>query len=306
MEKEMKQVAVLTFRQFTKEVVDECINQGCMLTANSFLSCMQMVMKYVKDNDFPITDITNMWVGGFYAFLEKQRISPNTRAFYLAKIKALYNRARIKGRVLSSDDPFGRIRIRTVPTLKRALQRDMIAKLEMMQFTPREKNLEECRDMFLFSYYTRGMAPVDMARLRKSDIYNDAIYYIRSKTGKMLRVGLEVPIKKLLFKYQTSGSYALPILQEGSTNPTRQYRSYFARCDRNLHTIGKRLGLTHPLTMYVARHSWATVAKKSYVPIAVISEAMGHSSEMMTRIYLDSFETYEIDNANRIVMGLES
>lgn len=305
MEKETNQVAVLTFRQFTKEVVDECINQGCMLTANSFLSGMQIVMKYMKDNDFPLADITDIWVGGFYAFLEKQRMSPNTRAFYLTKIKALYNRARMKGKVLNADDPFGRIRIRTVPTLKRALQRDMITKLETMEFTSVEKNLEECRDMFLFSYYTRGMAPVDMARLRKSDIYNDAIYYIRSKTGKMLRVGMEEPIRRLLLKYQTPGPYALPILQEETANPTRQYRTYFARCDRNLHTIGKRLGLTHPLTMYVARHSWATVAKKSYIPIAVISEAMGHSSEMMTRIYLDSFETYEIDNANRIVMGLD-
>jgi len=49
--------------------------------------------------------------------------------------------------------------------------------------------------------------------------------------------------------------------------------------------------------IHVARHTYATVLKRSGVDIAIISESLGHSDITTTQIYLDSFENSQIDKA---------
>ena len=70
-----------------------------------------------------------------------------------------------------------------------------------------------------------------------------------------------------------------------------------------LKRIGQKIGLSHPLTMYVARHSWASIAKSQDVPVSAISEAMGHTTERTTRIYLKSFDNTLVDSANQKVLS---
>lgn len=69
--------------------------------------------------------------------------------------------------------------------------------------------------------------------------------------------------------------------------------------NRALGEIGKELKIPIKLTTYVARHSYATVLKRSGVPTSIISESLGHSSERVTQIYLDSFENERMDEALR-------
>ena len=73
--------------------------------------------------------------------------------------------------------------------------------------------------------------------------------------------------------------------------------------NRKLKEIGKMIGVPLPLTVYVARHSWASVTKKKNVPIAVISERMGHDSEMTTQIYLASLDAAVVDKANSMILN---
>lgn len=63
------------------------------------------------------------------------------------------------------------------------------------------------------------------------------------------------------------------------------------------------MGFSVPLTMYVARHTWANIARSKNVPLAVISESMGHDSETTTRIYLASLDSAAVDRANRVVIN---
>ena len=69
--------------------------------------------------------------------------------------------------------------------------------------------------------------------------------------------------------------------------------------DRNvaLRDVAKRLKIKATVTTYVARHSFATVLKKSGVNIGIISEALGHHSLKTTQIYLGAFENSQIDAA---------
>ena len=67
--------------------------------------------------------------------------------------------------------------------------------------------------------------------------------------------------------------------------------------------MGVLAGITVPLTLYVARHSWASAARTKGVPVSVISEGMGHESESTTRIYLASLDTSAVDRANSLIIS---
>ena len=82
-----------------------------------------------------------------------------------------------------------------------------------------------------------------------------------------------------------------------------QYQNAMYLTNRKLKVIGKMVGVQLPLTMYTARHSWASIAKNKNVPISVISEGMGHDSEMTTQIYLASLATAVVDKANNLIIN---
>lgn len=97
--------------------------------------------------------------------------------------------------------------------------------------------------------------------------------------------------------------YMLPIITQNGYE-REQYLNASRRTNRYLKILGDMLGLCVPLTMYVARHSWASIARDKRIPLSVISESMGHESEMTTRIYLASINQHEIDRANRAIIRL--
>ena len=72
--------------------------------------------------------------------------------------------------------------------------------------------------------------------------------------------------------------------------------------NRNLKKIVAMVGLTEPLTTYVMRHSWATIAQNKGIRLSVISEGLGHDNEATTQIYLDSICTSKVDEANRSIL----
>ncbi|MCH3993365.1 MAG: tyrosine-type recombinase/integrase [Prevotella sp.] len=94
----------------------------------------------------------------------------------------------------------------------------------------------------------------------------------------------------------------LPILKQDDDTAYRRYWQVEQTVNRNLKKIGDRIGLKIPLTTYVARHSWACIARNMDVSIAVISEGMGHNSYRTTQIYLNSIDTSQINRANRKII----
>ena len=161
------------------------------------------------------------------------------------------------------------------------------------------------RDMFLFSYCTRGMAFVDMAYLRKDDIRGGSIHYIRRKTGQPLCVRMEPCIRQIVDRYaDRSEVYVFPMLK--SEDPEKTYARYQVALNyynRQLKQLGRMLHLDSGLTSYVARHSWATAARNHNIPVSVISAAMGHQSEKTTQIYLAMLEDSVIDSANQEIIS---
>ena len=112
-------------------------------------------------------------------------------------------------------------------------------------------------------------------------------------------------MQEIVEKYENPLSeYLLPIIKPMNGDKRTQYQNAMYLINRKLKNIGKMVSVQQPLTMYTARHSWASVAKNKNVPISVISEGMGHDSEMTTQIYLASLDTAIVDKANRMILDL--
>lgn len=165
-------------------------------------------------------------------------------------------------------------------------------------------SLDFARNMFLISFYLRGMSFIDMAFLKKSDLKNGYITYRRHKTGQQLVIEWTKEMQLILDKYpENSTDYLLPIIRKPGTNERYTYRNVGYNINHNLKIIAKMVGVTIPLTLYVARHSWASAAKAKGIPLSVISEGMGHDSEATTQIYLASLDTSVVDRANSLIIS---
>lgn len=163
--------------------------------------------------------------------------------------------------------------------------------------------IEHARDIFILSFMLRGMSFVDMAFLKKSDLRNGYVTYRRRKTGQQLVIEWTPDMQAILDKYPKSETeYLLPIIRNPNSIALYAYRNAGYSINRHLRTIATSLELPIPLTMYVARHSWASAAKAKGIPISVISEGMGHDSELTTQIYLASLDTSVVDRANSILL----
>jgi integrase len=251
--------------------------------------------------DVPLRDMDFDLIIAYEAWLKSKEISMNTISFYMRILRATYNRA-VEKELVTQRFPFKYVYTGVERTTKRAVPLRVMKQLRMLDLSiyPAKRF---ARDMLLFSFYTRGMSMVDMAFLRKKDLDNSILTYRRKKTGQRLFVKWEPCMQEIVDRYNIPESpYLLPIIVKSGVDERKQYINASHRINRHLKTIGKELGLSVPLTHYVAHHSWASAARSKNIPISVISEGMGHDSETTTRIYLASLDTATIDKANSLIL----
>lgn len=271
-------------------------------TAGTYRSTLNSFKKYKKDQDIMLDCITSETMEGYEAWLRNRGIIPNTISFYTRILRAVYNRA-VEEDIIENRNPFRHVYTGVDKTVKRALPLAIIKKIKALDLslTP---SLDYARDMFMMSFCLRGMSFIDMAFLKKSDLKNGYLTYRRHKTGQQLVIAWTKEMQMLVDKYPENRSdYLLPIIRNPGTNERCTYRNVGYNINHNLKRIATMVGLAIPLTMYVARHSWASAAKAKGIPISVISEGMGHDSEATTQIYLASLDTSIVDRANSLILS---
>lgn len=277
----------------------KCI--GRKRIAEIYSSAANSLERFLGGNDVPLEEVDSYLMMAYEAHLKSMGICPNSISFYMRNLRSIYNRAVEKG-LVAQHNPFCHVYAGIDKTVKRALPLEAIRRIRDADLRL-QPPLDYARDIFMFSFYTRGMSFIDMAFLKKKDLQNGILSYRRHKTGQQLFIKWEKPMQEIVDKYDTSGApYLLPVIKAGSKDERKQYMNELHRINRNLRKIGKMLGLSIPLTTYVARHGWASIAKSKNIPLATISEAMGHNSENTTRIYLASLDTSAVDKANRLVL----
>lgn len=213
----------------------------------------------------------------------------------------MYNRA-VEGEIIENRNPFRHVYTGVDKTIKRALPLRIIKKMRSLDLS-RNSKLDYARDMFILSFMLRGMSFIDMAFLRKTDLVNGHITYRRRKTGQQLTIAWTKEMQMILDKYpENKTEYLLPIIRNLGTNERFVYHNMGYKINQNLKTIAGMVGISDPVTLYVARHSWASAAKAKGIPLSVISEGMGHDSESTTQIYLSSLDTSVVDKANSLII----
>ena len=302
--------------------IEELLRQGRHGTAATYRSTQAAFGKFAGKRHYQLAELDEPTVMEFRDHLVREGLSTNTVTFYLSKLRAVYNRAVREGFAPKGMDPFEGVSFRVEKTRKLAVD-DTVLRLVAGADLPRGA-LAVARDLFMFSFYCRGMSFADMAYLRQRDIEGDVIRYRRRKTGQLFTVKVIAPLRDILDRYRDICSpLALPILMvkdgqggfrpcaffdtgpEGARqNEQELYKRFLYNRSEFLHHLRRLsglLGLERNLTFNMARHTWASRARRQGIPMAIISEGLGHTSEKTTRIYLDELEARRIDEANDIV-----
>ena len=286
---------------FMESIIVKLKQKGKVRTSETYKSALNSFKKFRKDEDIMLDCLTSEIMESYEAWHKSRGVAPNTISFYMRILRAVYNRA-VDDDIIENRNPFKHVYTGVDKTVKRALPLSVIKKIKALDLSL-NASLDYARDMFLMSFYLRGMSFIDMAFLKKSDLKNGYVTYRRRKTGQQLIIEWTKEMQMILDKYpENATDYQLPIIKNPGTNERCTYRNIGYNINHNLKKIAKMVGVQIPLTLYVARHSWASAAKAKGIPLSVISEGMGHDSEATTQIYLASLDTSVVDRANSLIL----
>lgn len=296
-----------TIRIYCTSLIQQAKMAGRYSTADIYANTLNSFLLFTENPNFRFSEISPCLIKQYEEYLLNNGLRHNTLSTYMRTLRSIFNQAK-KDNIyipIDTNELFRYVFTGYESTTKRAIAPTLIRQLSLLDLS-KTPNLSFSRDLFLLSFYLRGMPFVDLAYLRKSDIRENTIYYYRHKTHQQLVVYIEPCATKILTRYSRNNSespYLLPILTKSGENGFKQYKSALRLYNLHLHRLSKILHLSIPLTSYVARHSWATAAKNEGINISVISESLGHASEKITYTYLASFDNNTIFKANRKVIA---
>ena len=286
---------------YMTDIIADLRLRGHLRTSEIYQSTLRSFLRFTEGKDVCIDMLTPELLSGYEYYMRCRGLTPNTTSFYMRVLRAVYNRAVDAGAV-DPVNPFRHVYTGIDKTRKRALRIDDIRRIMRLDLGSLP-SLDYARDIFMLSFYMRGMSLIDMAYLRKSDLCDGYVVYRRRKTRQKLYVAWTQELQYMVDKYSDDNSpYLFPIFRRKVSNPYSSYRNVSYRINYSLRKIAKMINYDSPLTLYCARHSWASIAQAKNIPLSVISAGMGHNSEMTTRIYLASLDNTLIDRANSIIL----
>lgn len=290
----------------------ECFNyyvrilkeQGRLRYAGMYEVSLNSFIKYAGSLDIPFSDVDVVWLKKYEAWMLKQGLAINTIGTRIRHLRAVFNMA-IEHHVIDDECyPFHAYKVSKLSQSppKRAMSKADIQRV--IDYKGKTDIESLAIALFTFSYFTAGINFIDIAMLKHDNIIDGKLCYMRAKTKKQISIPLQEKSKEIISNYSADSvnrsGYLFPILSEfhkSEAQVANRLHKVLAKVNKALKLIGQELGLPIKLTTYVARHSFATVLKRAGVSTSIISESLGHSSEKITQIYLDSFENSQIDEA---------
>ncbi len=286
---------------FMENMIAKLKQNGKIRTSETYTAALNSFKKFRKDEDIMLDCLSSEVMEAYEAWHQNRGNSPNTISFYTRILRAVYHRA-VEDEIIENRNPFRHVYTGVDKTVKRALPLQTIKKIKALDLSL-NPILDYARDMFMMSFMLRGMSFIDMAYLRKTDLSNGYVVYRRRKTGQQLTIEWTKDMQLILDKYpENTSDYLLPIIRTSGINERSAYRNTGYNINHNLKAVAKLVKVSIPLTLYVARHSWASAARRKGIPLSVISEGMGHDSEATTQIYLASLDTSVVDKANSLIL----
>ena len=301
------QVRCATVVELYDKLIDDMKRGGKLGNAGVYKYSRTSLLKFTGQRlQILFSDIDAVWLRRYENWLRTSGCGDTTISQLFRTLRSVFNKAVELQLVKRDYYPFDAYKVSKFDTRtkKRAITKEDVRKviaLDLSQGYPSERL---ARDIFVFSYFGAGINFADITLLKYGNVRDGRVQYVRKKTGKPINFLLTEEMRNIIVKYQQQGQtdedYIFPILDRRvhRTEQQRYDRTHkvLTNTNRWLRKIGQRVGIEH-LTTYVARHTFATVLKRSGVNIAIISESLGHSDLSTTQIYLDSFENSQIDAA---------
>lgn len=272
-------------------------------TSETYRQMLLSFMKFRNNKDLYFDMIDDKLICQYESYLKASNLCRNTTSFYMRTLRSVYNQAVEEG-LSKQSAPFKHVYTGVDKTSKRAISLNEIRKIKNLNLRG-EPKLDFARDLFLFSFYMRGMSFIDIAYLKKTNLSDGYVTYNRKKTGQQITIKWEKEMEEIVNKYtDKSNTFLFPIIERNDGTERRQYLNKMLIINRKLKKIAQLAGVSTPLSLYVARHSWASIAQAKNVPLRTISLGMGHDNEETTRIYLSSIQSNIVDKANSKILSL--
>ena len=301
-EKFYQTTADYSITDFFTQQIQKLKNDNRRGTARNYSKTLKSLKAFMKNTDSTFNIVTEQFVESYNTFLIQRGVVRNTISFYMRIFRSVYNKA-VTQKIIEQTFPFKNVYTGVDRTRKRAVTETVISQLLSIDLK-KSKALQFARDLFIFSFYARGMAFVDIVYLKKSNIQNGYITYVRHKTGQELTIRIETRLQNIINQYEKKDSPNLiPILNTEDENKAySQYEIALNYYNRQLKRLSKLLEPNINLSSYTPRHTWATTARNKNVPLSIISAGMGHSSEKTTLIYLTKIDNSIIDEVNKAII----
>lgn len=294
--------------EFFKLLISDFEKEGNVGNRRAHKGTLNSIKTFSKGNlNFTFSDVDVDWLTRYEKWQRSRNNKDTSIGVRFRTLRSVYNKA-IKANVANKKNyPFNEFKVSKFnkQTTKRSISKSDILKIMNLDLSQQSESQQFSRDIFIFSYLCGGINFTDIANLKADNIVANRLQYIRQKTGKKISLIITQPAIDLLNRYQINGSfnYLFPILDserhKTAVQKENRIHKILIRVNKDLKLIAELAKIDFNLSTYVARHSFATVLKKSGVNVALISEALGHSDLATTQIYLDSFENEQVDAALR-------
>lgn len=296
---------------FMDGVVEELEQAGKVGNAATYRNTARILRRYTGGRPLSFADLTPVKLEKLEHHLRAEGCTGGGISVYMRTLRAVVGKAMKAGLMHRDQYPFetGTQAGYSLSDLKsernpRALTDEDMDKLKRFPFND-HPHLSQSVRLFLFSYYARGMNFADIAQLKRLDVYDGRIFYRRRKTNDAFSIPVSEALAEILATFDRNESaYLFPVLnEEHATEKQQWYRiqKCLKRMNLELKEAAEVVGITVPLTSYVARHTFATTLKRKGVDVAVISESMGHQSMNTTRAYLKRFGSEVLDAADQLL-----
>lgn len=293
------------FFAYATRLIEARRQAGRQNTADLYRTTRNRVYRFMCGKELDLRELTPAWVARFSASLQAEGLRLNSVRTYLSNLRAIYHQACREGLILRpAISPFERQLPRKERGESRALDEKVLMEIAAFRLDESDRKRTLALDLARFSLLACGIPFVDLVRLTCDNIQGSEIVYRRKKTRVLIRIGITPAMHELIGKYTAEGSrYLFPILPVDHAVRHEEYKALLRLYNRTLKEIGASLSTPVHLTSYSMRHSWATNAYRKYVPLSVISQALGHTSEQTTRHYLAALDQSELNRANERVTG---
>ena len=291
----------MSYTKFQEIVIENLKKSDKIGSAQVDQDALNSLQKFFDKKDIGFNEIKYLTLKKYEAHCIEKGNTSATIGIRMRAIRSVFNQA-IKAKVIKERQyPFKDYKISQIKSYSKKEFLN-VSEIDLLKkYKPKDQYEEFAKDMFLFSYYSRGINFIDMMQLEKNALIDKNISYYREKTGVAVKFKLNSITEKILTKYKSEpdSKFLLSIVK--NNNPTKTYLKNKSQkyltiyVNKYLKDIMSNLKINKNITFYCARHSFATALKFENVSIEIIREALGHKDINSTMSYLNSLPDAKLD-----------